>query len=331
MVEGIAVVGSGEAGRRVSRLVAEAGAKLSSQFAGLPEPRALIVAGPVPHAAALVRRTLEEGVPALVIDPQGFDETTLRRLANLARLQRTHLQLIRQRLTAPAFELARAHLRRGQERGSLPAISIAVTLPASSGDADILAAAEEALVVMTQLAGVPPRSVGALHRYAGPDDDEGSPLLATALYEDGSAGQVRVLPGGREAFEIEIADSHAVFRVDLDDPRAPALTETAGPEGARVRTFAAATADGAADDGLRSVITQCWLAGGAGAFVDVGVELRATRLRAALLASIDLDGQPQAIGGFEAELPDLRLIVGRGQGSSEGTSRPRLRLVDATS
>lgn len=325
----VAVIGAGPLARRVSRVVTEVGAAFVAEHENGPEPNVLVIAGPVPHLAPLLRRALGERTSVLVIDPIGLDEPSLRRLTMLARHREAHFHIIRTVLARPSLDAAEEHVRRERQRDAALLLSVAIALTSEADEVGLVAAAEDALLVLSRLAGTLPRSIAALHAEPGPEL-RASPLAALVPYRDGAIGQVRVAGGSRHAFAVEVVGTDSVLRLDLADPRAPLHLEVSALDGVRRHNGSDRPDDGIDDMALRDAIARCWRVPIDGPIVDVGVEPEAIRLRSALLASIAKEGEPQPVTDpAPAHQPDLRLIIGGGKSENSDRTKPRLRLVGA--
>lgn len=334
-MEGIAVVGSGPLHRRAARIVAQLTASAAASTEGhVLDPRAVVVAGRVPHAAALMRRSLDEGAGVLVLDPSALGELdtgVLRRLAALARRRAATFQVARPRLRAHTVQLLRAQFRQ-QTGAPQPATLVAALSVAPEADpGDVMALAEEALLIMVDLIGVMPNTVTALQSDFVAFEDP-APAVASAIFPNGEIGQVSVsIAKALPSFHLRIITPDTTTEIDLAQPQAPLRVEEVTADGVRLHTFPPAGDEDDRDDVLRDIIQQFWQVNisGAGPTVELGMELVAARLREALLTSAEHSGQPYDLGGAKTPAsPELRVIEGGGH--SIDIPRPALRLVEVT-
>ncbi len=329
-MEGIAVVGAGPLARRTARVVTRV---VVDAAAGgpAPLPRAVIIAGRLPHPVALIRRALDRGAGVLVLEPRDLDAATVRRLAALGRRRGSCFHVVRPLLQARSVQLLRERLHREPYEACQAMLSATVTVDPEAASDEANAAAEEALLLMVQLIGTMPSTVTALRSHTE-FMEESPPVVASALFPGGALGRIGVSATcAQAAFRIEIVMPDTVMRVDLARPQEPLRVEEVTPEGLRVEMLPAVVDGEDGDEQLRELVQSFWesLSADVAPSVEVGLEPLAARLREALFESLEHQGQPYHLDGEPAPgPPDLRLI--RGGGRSTTASRPALRLVEVT-
>ena len=146
----------------------------------------------MPHPAALIRRTLEDGRGVLVLEPAGLAASDVRRLGLLARRSSTSLRFFRPRLAAETLELLRVQLRQDVEQGRSVSMTIDVSLDLDASSREALAAAEDGLLLLSDLVGKAPDVLTALG-LIDPLGPAAAPFAALARFGQVAVGRVDVV------------------------------------------------------------------------------------------------------------------------------------------